>query len=291
MAKHTTSLVIHGGAGPDASRDYQKEVEHLRDVAAEGAVQLREGRTALDIAQHLVSVLEDSGLYAAGRGSGPNLEGVYEVDASIMDGASRRAGAVAALVGFESAVDVARAVMERTPHVMLAGLGAARFAAMEGFATIPDPHAYFTSTAPDEPPEPGTLAHGTVGAVVRDAEGRLAAATSTGGVFYKLPGRVGDTPLIAAGTWADERVAVSCTGQGEYFIRAAAAADVAARMTYGGQSLAKAAAGAVADMAKQGGEGGLIAVDRKGRIAMPFNAPVLKRAWLDRRGEPQAAAT
>ncbi len=284
------ALVIHGGAGPSPDRDYTRELTHLRDVVAKGRDALGAAASSLDVVTDMVTTLEASGYYAAGKGTAPNTDGVFEVDASIMDGATRKAGAVAALTGFESAVQVARGVMERTPHVMLAGSGAAQFAAKQGFPAIADPEGYFTPTAPQTPVDPSALAHGTVGAVARDQHGHLAAATSTGGVFFKLPGRVGDTPLIGAGTWADTRVAVSCTGQGEYFIRAAVAADVAARIAYGRQSLDKATKGALADMAKQGGEGGLIAVDHRGRIAMPFTSPALKRAWIDRKGEPQSAA-
>lgn len=290
MADRPTALAIHGGAGPSPDADYTQQLAHLHDTVADGGVMLAAGAPALDVVAAMVKALEASGLYAAGKGTAPNTDGVFEMDASIMDGATRNAGSVAALSGYESAVDVARGVMDHTPHVMLAGAGAAQFAGAQGYAAISRPDDYFTPTAPQTPVDPGALAHGTVGAVARDTMGNLAAATSTGGVFFKLAGRVGDTPLIGAGTWADRRVAVSCTGQGEYFMRAAVAVDVSARMVYGGQSLKKATRGALGDMAAQGGEGGLIAVDAKGRIALPFTSPALKRAWLDRRGEPHAAA-
>ncbi len=196
-----------------------------------------------------------------------------------MDGPSRRAGSVAALEGFASPIAVARAVMERTRHVMLVGVGACEFATEAGMERIPaPPEDYYLKAEAELAPPCGELAHGTVGCVALDQAGRLAAATSTAGVFNKLPGRVGDCPIIAAGTWADEAVAVSCTGLGEYFIRAAVAHQVAGRIRYGGQPLDAAAQAALDEVAALGGDGGLIAVDRQGNIAMPFNSEGMKRA-------------
>ncbi len=275
------AMALHGGAGSRRGRDYARECEHMRGLVEAGRDRLHAGASALDVAVETVVALELSGLYVAGRGASPNTAGVYELDASLMDGASGDAGAVAALFGFESPVLAARAVMEQTQHVMLAGEGATVFAAAQGLARIDDADAWFTHAGLDEANHaPGALAHGTVGCVVRDGEGRLAAATSTGGVFDKLPGRVGDTPLIGAATWADARVAVSCTGQGEYFIRAAVAAQVAFRMRFGGERLEAAAAGALAEVRGMGGEGGLIAVDAAGRVTMPFASEGMKRAAL-----------
>lgn len=270
------ALAMHGGAGPVRGTDYSAAEAHMAELLRKGADLLDDGASALDVVTQMVRALEESGLHVAGKGASPNRDGVWELDASIMDGASRRAGAVAALVGYRSPVHAARAVMERTPHVLLAGAGAAAFCALEGLETVPDPAAYYTP-AVKTPVVQGDLVHGTVGAVARDGRGRLAAATSTGGLLNKLPGRVGDSPLIGAGCWADERCAVSCTGQGEYFIRAAVAADVSARMRYGGQSLAAAGAGALADMETQGGDGGLIAVDAAGHVTTPFNSEGMKR--------------
>ncbi len=282
------SLAIHGGAGPKPDYDYAREENHLRDVVGRGKLMLMDGASALDVVCALVKDLELSGLYLAGMGSAPNTSGEYELDAAVMDGATRRAGAVANLRGFESPVDVARAVMDKTQHVLLAGRGAEAFAHSQEFTVVDDPATYYTP-AVKAPTEAGALGHGTVGAVARHRDGRLAAATSTGGVTNTLPGRVGDTPLIGAGTWADERVAVSCTGLGEYFIRAAVAADVSARIRYGGVDLADAAQGAIDDMSAQGGDGGLIAVDAAGRVALPFNSDGMKRAWIGDDGEPRAA--
>jgi L-asparaginase/beta-aspartyl-peptidase (threonine type) len=173
--------------------------------------------------------------------------------------------------------------MEKSPHVLLAGAGAAAFAKDQGLAPVTDPAAYYTP-ASSQFSAPGDLAHGTVGAVARDKAGRLAAATSTGGVLRKRAGRVGDTPLIGAGTWADRRVAVSCTGQGEYFIRANVAADVSARMLYARQTVHAAAAGALADMAALGGDGGMIAIDCDGEIAVPFVSEGMKRGMANSTG-------
>jgi L-asparaginase/beta-aspartyl-peptidase (threonine type) len=268
------SLALHGGAGPTRARAYEREEAHMMALLEEGAAMLAGGATALDVAEAMVRALEASGLHIAGKGAAANATGIWELDAAIMDGAARTAGAVCSLVGFESPIGIARAVLEKTPHVLLASQGAADFARAQGFATV-EP-SYYTPAAA-RPVAPGELAHGTVGAVVRDAAGRLAAATSTGGLLGKTPGRVGDSPLIGAGTWADQRVAVSCTGQGEYFIRANVAADVSARMAYARQSVHAAAAGALADMAALGGDGGLIAVDADGVVAMPFVSEGMKR--------------
>ena len=279
------ALILHGGAGARRSRNYDREIAHMRQVLEAMKPRLAAGASALDAAVQAVVMLEDSGLYVAGRGASPNLAGRYELDASVMDGADRKAGAVAALEGFRNPVTAARAVMDRTPHVMLAGEGAALFAAEQNLAAIGDEAEWFTRAGQGEDNHPpGTLSHGTVGCVVLDAAGRLAAATSTAGVFGKMPGRVGDTPIPAAGTWADDHAAVSCTGQGEYFIRTAAAAQTAWRVA-ANQPLAQAARAVIDQIGAMGGDGGLIALDRAGNRADPFNSQGMKRAWLDVSGE------
>lgn len=270
------AFALHGGAGPVRARSYEREEAHMAALLEEGATLLAGGASALAVAGMLVKALEASGLHIAGKGAAANAAGAWELDAALMDGPTRKAGAVAGLVGFTSPIDAARAVMDHTSHVLLAGPGAAAFAAAQGLERVDDPAAYYTP-AVSRPVAPGELAHGTVGAVVKDREGRLAAATSTGGLLGKMPGRVGDSPLIGAGTWADTRVAVSCTGQGEMFIRANVAADVSARILYARQSVHAAAAGALADMAALGGDGGLIAVDAHGEVATPFVSDGMKR--------------
>ncbi len=253
----------------------------MRALIETGRELLMGGRSALYVVTWTVVALERSGYYIAGRGASPNLAGEYELDACIMDGAGQQAGAVAALQGYVNPVLVAREVMLRTPHVLLAGGGAAQFAQGQGFDRFKQSEDWYTRACQDENVGAAPAAsHGTVGCVALDTQGRLAAASSTGGMFGKLPGRCGDTAVVGAGTWADRFVAVSCTGQGEYFLRVAAAVQVAHRVRWAGESLDTAALATIEDVRALGGSGGLIAIDRQANVAMPFSSSGMKRAAL-----------
>lgn len=271
----TYALVLHGGAGVLADHGYPEQIVHMRKLAELGKAMLSAGESALDTVTEIIRQLEASGLYVAGKGASPNKAGRYELDAAIMTGIDRKAGAVAALTGFISPVLAARAVMELTPHVMLAGRGADVFAMEQNLERVDSVNDYYTPAAA---PDDRAMATGTVGCVALDRAGHLVAATSTGGTLNKMEGRIGDCPVIGSGTWADRQVAISCTGQGEYFMRNAAAKDVAARMAYGDADLATACQAAINAVGELGGEGGLIAIDRHGNIAQPFNSPGMKRA-------------
>jgi L-asparaginase / beta-aspartyl-peptidase len=286
----TPVIAIHGGAGvlrADTPGASHRAV--LRQALDAGYEILRKNQSSLDAVAAAVVVLEDSPLFNAGRGSSFNTDGEIEMDASVMDGATLRAGAVAAVRRIRNPVLAARAVMERSRHVVLAGRGAERFARKQRLMF--EPAQYFHTAKRLRALRKNLKSyHGTVGAVALDADGNLAAATSTGGYTGKMPGRVGDSPLIGAGTYADNRAcAVSGTGLGEAFIRAAVGYDVCARMRYAGATLAAAAAAALKAVAALGADGGLIAVDRRGNVAMPFNSEGMFRGCIDRRGRRMIA--
>jgi beta-aspartyl-peptidase (threonine type) len=278
-------IAVHGGAG--ARRGDRPGARHraaLRQALEAGHALLAQGRSSLDAVCAAVAVLEDSPLFNAGRGSCLNADGEVEMDASVMDGDGLRAGAVAAVRRIRNPILAARMVMEETQHVLMTGGGAERLAKRAGLKL--EPVRYFrTAESLEAWKRRRATRHGTVGAVALDGEGHLAAATSTGGFSGKLPGRIGDSALIGAGTHADDRAcAVSCTGLGEAFIRAVAAHDVVARMLYRGDSVAVAARAVLTNVRKAGGDGGLIAIDREGRVVMPFNSEGMHRGAIDRRG-------
>jgi isoaspartyl peptidase/L-asparaginase-like protein (Ntn-hydrolase superfamily) len=262
---------------------YHRAVE---EALAFGSDVLEAGGSALDAVQAAVESLEDCPLLNAGRGSVLTTEGTVEMDASIMSGADLRAGAVAAVTGVRHPVALARVVMEETRHVMLAGEGAERLAASQSLEECPAD--WFIT---DRQRERWMASKGTVGAVALDADGHLAAATSTGGVRGQLPGRVGDSPLIGAGTYAEDGVcAVSATGDGELIIRAGLAAEVAALMRLSGLALDAACAHALRErIGPLRGDAGLIAVDAAGGVAMPANTTVMHRGVRRNGGEPETA--
>jgi len=293
------AIAIHGGAGavPRASLSAQREQRFRAGLEAAldgGYAVLERGGSSLDAVATAVRILEDDPCYNAGHGAALTRDGAVELDAAIMDGKQMRAGAVASLRHVKNPVDLARHVMEKSRHVLLVGPGAEEFALEEGLTLVPN--RYFRTAERLEQLQaeqrgervselvPATK--GTVGAVARDDAGNLAAATSTGGMTNKRPGRVGDSPIIGAGTYAKNGVcAVSATGHGEYFIRAVAAHHVCAAVEYRGLALAE----AVREMLHEvlpalGGDGGLIAVDHAGRIAMDFSTEGMFRGARDSNG-------
>ena len=299
LSSHRTALVIHGGAGV-TSRDsipaadqaaIQADLDRALDA---GQAILAKGGSALDAVTAAIVVMEDSPWFNAGKGAVFNAEGGHELDASVMEGHTRRAGAVAGVSTVKNPVLLARAVMEHSGHVMMAGPGAEHFADTRKEIERVDPNYFDTpkrwqqlldaravESALLPKPEYGTY-FGTVGAVALDSQGHIAAATSTGGMTNKRFGRVGDSPIIGAGTYADERCGVSGTGWGEFYIRAVVAHDICARVAYRGDSLAAAAEEVVnGAVTRLGGDGGAIALDADGNIAMPFNTPGMHRGWIN----------
>lgn len=298
------ALALHGGAGTIERAQLGEELEQSIRADLEAALDaghtlLVEGGTALEAVVAVVTRLEDSPHFNAGKGAVFNAVGSNELDASIMEGHSLRAGAVAGLRSVKNPILLARGVMERSPHVMLVGDGAEEFAREIGIELVePD---YFRTQARwqqylkfRDGQRSNQAARdryfGTVGAVALDRHGHLAAATSTGGMTGKRYGRVGDAPIIGAGTYADAGCAVSSTGWGEFFIRLHVASDICARMRYGGQSLAQAADDVILRRVPQlGGNGGVIALDRQGRVHLPFNTPGMYRAAIDAEGKRSVA--
>jgi beta-aspartyl-peptidase (threonine type) len=308
METKKIGLAIHGGAGtiersnmtPEKERAYRSGLEQALKAGYEI---LRRGGSSLDATEAAVRVLEDDPHFNAGRGSVFTSAGTNEMDASIMDGKTLKAGAVGSVQHVKNPINLARLVMEKSPHVMLDCAGAEGFAETNGIELV-DQKYFFTQErwdalqkmkAAEKERASGAGKsfiitdqdrHGTVGAVALDKDGNLAAATSTGGMTNKMPGRIGDTPVIGAGTYANNQTcAVSCTGDGEYFIRAAAAHEVSALMEYRGMKLQQAAQNALDTVKRLGGTGGLIAIDKNGDLALPFNTNGMYRGYVDPEGK------
>jgi L-asparaginase / beta-aspartyl-peptidase len=291
-------LAVHGGTGgprkkltPEKEREFRAGLE--KALRAGYAVLQKEGSTSLDGVEAAVRVLEDSPEFNAGKGSVYTSSGTIEMDAAVMDGRTRKAGAVAGVTTIRNPVSGARLVMEKSAHVLLIGAAADRFASQGGLAIVETEH-FRTEHRWNEYQEllkrkaaQPSREHGTVGAVAVDRDGRLAAATSTGGMAGKMSGRVGDSPLVGAGTYADDKTcAVSATGHGEFFIRYTVASDIAARMKYKGESVAQAAESVIhGEMQQAGGRGGVIALDARGRCAFSWSSDGLYRGFITRDGK------
>lgn len=300
------SIAIHGGAGtlvkgmmtPEKEKAYKADLEKARDAGYEA---LANGKSAVDAVEIAVQILENSPLFNAGKGSVFTADETHEMDASIMDGKSLEAGAVTLISGIKNPVRLAREVMDKSEHVFLAGQGALDFAKSQGF-DLEDEQYFYDEFRHDQwleikDTDSFQLDHsvkkdskfGTVGAVACDAQGNIAAATSTGGMTNKRFGRVGDSPMIGAGNYANnETCAISCTGSGEFFIRGVVAYDVACLIEHKGLSLQAACDEVIQKrILKIGGDGGLIAVNAKGDIAMPFNTEGMYRACKDSDGKSE----
>lgn len=301
----TYGLVLHGGAGvirkeamtPEREAAYRAGLTEAREA---GYAVLARGGSALDAVITCVRLLEDNPLFNAGRGAVLTADGTCELDASIMDGRTQAAGAIAGVKRIRNPITLARAVMEKSPHVLLAGEGAERFAQQQGFDFVPN--EYFqtderrrqlqqarereaaagrkTAWSPADAAEERRARYGTVGCVALDQAGNLAAGTSTGGMTNKKWGRIGDAPIIGAGTYAaNATCAVSATGWGEFFLRVGVARDIAAQVEYRGLPLAEAAAATIAKVGRMGGDGGVIALDARGNVAWPFNSDGMYRGY------------
>jgi L-asparaginase / beta-aspartyl-peptidase len=288
----TYSLVIHGGAGNfDSSTFNESEYDEyftiLEAVIDFGDSLLASGVFAIDVVELCAIILEDSPLFNAGKGAVMNNNGDFELDASIMDGQDLNAGAVAGISIVKNPIRAARAVMEKSPHVLLSGRGAEQFAVEVGLDVVKS--EYFETQRIKERYERQKKEDmGTIGVVALDIHGNLAAATSTGGMMMKKYGRIGDSPIIGAGTYADNNfAAVSCTGHGEYFIRGMAAYNVIAMIKYAGLNLDEATEKTIIMIEDLGGYGGLIAVDKNGEISMPFNTKSMFRAYIKSSGEKE----
>jgi L-asparaginase / beta-aspartyl-peptidase len=296
MAAKNFALAIHGGAGTISPEQMTPALEHdlraaLQRSLEAGRAILQTGGSSLDAAVAAVQVLEDNPLFNAGRGAVFTSAGTHEMDAAVMDGKTLAAGAVGCVQRVKNPINLARAVMEKSPHILLAGKGAEDFARHLGLELVDEKYFYteqrWQALERVRQLEAKREAlsdqdrHGTVGAVALDQNGNLAAATSTGGNTNKRPGRIGDTPILGAGTYANNKTcAVSATGDGEFFVRAVAGHDLSALMEYRDLSLAEAAQAVLDKVVVLGGTGGLIAIDRQGNIALPFNTDGMYRGCV-----------
>ena len=304
FAQGSFALVIHGGAGniDKASLSEQEQEAYLVKLAEAlkiGEEILKDGGSSLDAVESVVRILEDSPLFNAGKGAVFTIDGKNELDASIMCGNTLNAGAVAGITNMKNPISVARKVMENSPHVFLTGKGAETFGYEQGLELV-DPGYFFDQRRWEQYRQhirdnvdrnrssiDTNIKMGTVGAVALDMQGDIAAATSTGGMVGKRYGRIGDSPLIGAGNYANnESCGVSATGHGEYFIRNMVAHDISARVLYKGQSLQGAAREVIMEKLKeQGANGGIIAIDKEGNVVMEFNTTAMFRGFIDVEGE------
>jgi beta-aspartyl-peptidase (threonine type) len=288
-------LVVHGGAGTIRRQDMTPGQDSayratLTQAIRAGYEVLHGGGASLDAVIAVITILEDSPLFNAGKGAVLTNAGTAELDAAIMDGSALRAGAVAGVKHIKNPITLARLVMEKSPHVMLAGDGAEAFAKEQGMALV-DASYFLTDRRVRELQRIKTAEgkqgmHGTVGVVALDQQGRLAAGTSTGGTANKRWGRIGDSPIIGAGTYANDQCAVSGTGVGEFFIRNVVAHDICMRVRYKGESLEQAAHEVVMEeLVQQHGDGGVIALDKDGHVTMPFNTEGMYRGYAGPDGQ------
>lgn len=292
------ALVIHGGAGvmseklmpPDVQKQYH---EALTRALLVGDSVLKAGGTCMDAVERTIMVMEDSPLFNAGKGAVLNHEGIAELDASVMDGKTLSAGAVAGVKDIKNPIRLARKVMEKSEHVLLTGSGASQFAVQQGFKLVPNSYFIIEKRQKElqqllnKEREAGVNdKHGTVGCVALDSYGNIAAGTSTGGMSNKKFGRIGDSPIIGAGTYANNSTGgFSCTGHGEYYIRLGFSRDVSALMEYRQMDIQKACQVEIQKLTQLGGTGGVIGLDKHGRVAMEFNTSGMFRGYILSTGE------
>jgi len=296
------AMVIHGGAGamskekmsPEKQNEYINKLEEALNL---GEKMLKAGSPAADVAVKVVNIMEDSPLFNAGKGAVFTHEGKVELDASVMDGKTLKAGAIAGVRDIKNPVNAARAVMDHSEHVFLSGKGASEFAREQGLTMVKNKYFYtperkesLRQLQENERKRSASDNTGTVGCVVLDVHGNIFAATSTGGMNNKKYGRIGDAPIIGAGTYADNRTCgVSCTGHGEYYIRLGFARDIVALMEYKNLSVSEACQTEINKLSELKGTGGVIALDKTGNIAMEFNTSGMFRGFVKSSGEKEVA--